>query len=108
MQSFDAIREQLLQTQATLRGRVSAIRRDRRQVDGPLAADWQEQATEMENDEVLTFLDSEGRQELERVATALARIDAGTYGKCTGCRKKIPIKRLAALPHATTCVKCAA
>ena len=38
---------------------------------------------------------------------ALARLDAGTYGRCIGCGRTIPPARLAAVPGVETCVDCA-
>lgn len=40
-------------------------------------------------------------------ASALARIEGGTYGSCEECRRPIPVERLEALPHTTTCAVCA-
>lgn len=37
---------------------------------------------------------------------ALKRIEDGTYGSCTQCGKKIPKKRLNALPHTELCIAC--
>lgn len=39
---------------------------------------------------------------------ALARIDAGTYGFCVACGRRIPVERLQARPMADRCVACAA
>lgn len=48
--------------------------------------------------------------ELERlrdeVTAALAKLDAGSYGRCDGCGRPVPEERLAALPWATRCVPC--
>lgn len=38
---------------------------------------------------------------------ALAKIDAGTYGRCDECGKAIGRDRLEALPAASRCVECA-
>jgi DnaK suppressor protein len=46
------------------------------------------------------------RDMLDSVNEALAKIDAGTYGKCDVCSKVIPKKRLDALPYATMCTDC--
>ncbi|RBY95318.1 conjugal transfer protein TraR [Blastococcus sp. TF02-8] len=43
---------------------------------------------------------------IEEIDAALARIDAGTYGRCTGCEKAIPEERLELRPFARTCVAC--
>lgn len=42
------------------------------------------------------------------IDAALARIEAGTYGRCTGCRREIPEERLELRPFAGTCVACTA
>lgn len=42
-------------------------------------------------------------QEIDR---ALARVAAGTYGRCEDCRDPIPIERLEALPATPVCVEC--
>ncbi|NEK86649.1 conjugal transfer protein TraR [Blastococcus saxobsidens] len=43
---------------------------------------------------------------IEQIDAALARIDAGTYGRCTGCQAEIPEERLELRPFAGTCVSC--
>lgn len=42
----------------------------------------------------------------ERVREALARIDAGTYGRCVDCGAELPNERLEARPEAARCVNC--
>ena len=42
----------------------------------------------------------------ERLKTALAAIDAGTYGVCVDCGEEISEGRLRALPDAIRCVPC--
>jgi RNA polymerase-binding transcription factor DksA len=39
----------------------------------------------------------------DRILAALARIDAGTYGRCEVCSAPIAEARLNAIPSATTC-----
>jgi RNA polymerase-binding transcription factor len=36
----------------------------------------------------------------------VARIDAGSYGRCERCGQEIPEERLDAVPYATLCVTC--
>ena len=74
----------------------------------PVSAKFSEQSVEMENQELVLNLDSEGRDELRQIDKALARLDAGTYGICTSCGEKIAAERLHALPFAALCVDCAA
>lgn len=84
--------------------RVDRIAVDLRKPGDP---DWQERATELENDDVLEGLDDASRAEVTAIRAALRRIDAGTYGLCARCGQEIGAARLAALPSATTCVVCA-
>ncbi len=50
---------------------------------------------------------TEAKSAVSRLESALARAEAGTYGRCERCGAAIPSERLAALPDATTCVSCA-
>ena len=43
---------------------------------------------------------------LGEVEDALARLDDGTYGRCSACGATIDDERLAAAPTATTCAAC--
>jgi RNA polymerase-binding transcription factor DksA len=46
--------------------------------------------------------------EIQAIDDALERIEAGTYGVCEQCRKKILPERLKALPSASRCTRCQA
>ncbi|MGO2747894.1 TraR/DksA family transcriptional regulator [Microbacterium sp.] len=63
----------------------------------PLSAEWSR----------LSGLLDGAREELQQVDDALARMDAGTYGVCTNCGRRIPIARLRVRPFAELCVPCA-
>jgi RNA polymerase-binding protein DksA len=43
---------------------------------------------------------------LAAIDAALARIEAGTYGKCQNCGQDISPERLEAIPWATRCINC--
>jgi DnaK suppressor protein len=45
-------------------------------------------------------------KELTQIERALARLRQGSYGRCEGCNKKIPVMRLSALPYSTLCIVC--
>ena len=47
------------------------------------------------------------RRELATTRDALARLDDGSYGRCTRCGNDIGAERLAAIANVTTCVRCA-
>ena len=44
--------------------------------------------------------------QVSAIEAALARIDAGTWGRCTSCHKPINPERLEALPSAALCIDC--
>ncbi len=46
------------------------------------------------------------RQHLSAIDAALARLDDGTYGRCTACHQPIAPGRLEALPWAALCIDC--
>jgi DnaK suppressor protein len=103
--SFNELREQLNKRRAELLVRLERIIQELRH-EGGLPADFEEQATERENDEVLAGLDDASRTEIQQIQTTLRRLDAGQYGHCKDCHKPIPAKRLKARPYSTRCLKC--
>jgi RNA polymerase-binding transcription factor DksA len=104
MATHDGARARLLERLDMLAQRSGRIGADlRRLVD----RDWEEQAAELENDEVLAGLDAMTRTELREIGDALRRLEAGRYGTCTNCGQTIGATRLAALPAAPRCVACA-
>ena len=46
------------------------------------------------------------RSALQTIDAALARLEAGTYGRCTACGARIAPERLEALPSAALCIAC--
>jgi RNA polymerase-binding transcription factor DksA len=46
------------------------------------------------------------RDTAAELLAALARMDAGSYGRCEGCGAVIPYERLEALPETRFCVSC--
>lgn len=63
----------------------------------PLSAEWSR----------LSGLLDGARDELQQVDDALARMDAGDYGVCANCGRRIPVARLRVRPFAQYCVPCA-
>lgn len=43
---------------------------------------------------------------IEEIDAALARLEAGTYGRCVSCGSGIPVERLEFRPSAAACVPC--
>lgn len=59
-----------------------------------------------EHHEVAARVEALARASIAEIDAALARIDAGTYGQCSGCGTAIPPERLDAMPAAAHCVTC--
>ena len=107
MTQTDTIRATLLARRTELAERVQRIDHDLRHRDEPMSPDFAEQVVEQENLDVLYSLEAEGREELARVERALVRLDRGEYTQCARCGEEIAPQRLAALPYAETCIRCA-
>ena len=65
--------------------------------------DWEENAQESENDEVLEGLGTAGLTEIKGIRAALKRIEEGEYGYCVTCGDPISEDRLDLLPHTPFC-----
>jgi RNA polymerase-binding protein DksA len=96
---------------AALEAKLKELEQRAEHIDEDLAAtpdsDWEDNATEHEDDEVLMGLSDVTQGDIREIKLALNRIAAGQYGTCVSCGESIPEARLSALPHTTTCVKCA-
>ncbi len=105
MQKEEQFKQKLLVMKEDTSHRISAIDRDIKH-EG-MTADWAEQATERENDEVLESLGNTAELELVMINNALKRIEQGTYFRCSLCGQDIPVARLELLPFSSHCVSCA-
>ena len=76
-------------------------------LSNPGNSDWEENALESENDEVLAGVGDMTKNEIHEIKLALSLIESGSYGKCSSCGQEISKERLAAIPFATTCIHCA-
>jgi DnaK suppressor protein len=101
---YQAIRARLEKRRDEITRMLGRIEGDLRK---PGDRDWQERATEAENDEVLERLGENALQELERIREALGRLEQGSYGVCASCGDPIAPRRLEVLPFTTVCVACA-
>lgn len=103
-EDLKALRAELLAQQSELQNRVDKLERDLSQAK---SADFAEQVTERENDDVLRELAREAKEEILKITHTLIRIDDDAYGYCDRCGKEISEKRLKAIPHADFCISCA-
>ena len=95
---------------AELEERLGELTARARGIDDTLSAaaneDWDENAIESEDDEVLEGVGKIALAEIKQIELALSRIESGTYGTCTECGRPIHKERLEALPSTTKCKDC--
>ncbi len=99
----DKLREQFEARIAELVEQAKEIDAELRETPNP---DYEENATEMEGDEVLEGLGQVALDEIRQLNLAIKRIDNGIYGDCAECGELIGKGRLKAVPHATKCMDC--
>lgn len=100
-------RAKLIELREELTRRLTAIEKDLHHVENKVEKDFAEQATQRENDDVLTSLDVDTKARLREIDNALSRIENGEYGICNTCGEEIDEKRLQAIPYASQCINCA-
>ena len=104
MSDHAALKAQLIQRLRELNERTMDIEKTVSSAGNP---DWEDNAIESEDDDVLMKIGNMTENEIHEIKLAISRIDAGDYGLCVECGKKIAKERLEALPFATTCIACA-
>ncbi|WP_238984541.1 TraR/DksA family transcriptional regulator [Billgrantia kenyensis] len=97
---LEALREELIE-------RVDRYKVHKLRLENPLDRDMEEQAIELENEEVIDALEEEAEEELRQVVHALERIEEGAGEQCERCGEGIDPRRLEAIPYATLCIDCA-
>lgn len=76
-------------------------------LSNPGSSDWSENAVESEDDEVLSRVGRVTKDEIQEIRLALNQIETGHYGTCTACGGEISKERMAVMPYATKCIRCA-
>ncbi|MEO0543348.1 MAG: TraR/DksA C4-type zinc finger protein [Pseudomonadota bacterium] len=102
MADFEKYREKLEKRRKYLVMRLENIEDE---LDQPSNPNWDDDATESEQDEVLEDLGVSGQEEIKAIDAALQRMDDGTYGYCVVSGEKISEERLDVLPHTPFCKK---
>ena len=83
--NLELVKQNLLDKQAEITSRVDRTHNHIHHREEPVSADFSEQVTEMENEEIIHALDEEGRVELKQIQRALDRLDKGEYESCSSC-----------------------
>jgi DnaK suppressor protein len=85
---------------------VEEASRERAEASAEVEPDWPDRASNASSAAVLSRLGDMEQDELREIEDALARIDAGTWGRCETCGGAIGRQRLMALPEARQCLSC--
>lgn len=101
------VRNELLDMLEDLDTRLEKITADVRHSEQPLSKDFEEQASETENDQVVDQLGLSARSMVAKIKKALGKLDQGDYGICVECGRKISPQRLKILPYTEVCIACA-
>jgi DnaK suppressor protein len=112
---LESYRNVLLGLRSRLRGDLDqmtdeALRRSQNETSGNLSnvpLHMADVGTENYDQEFTLGLIENEQATLEQVQSALNRIDAGSYGRCTECQEPIAKPRLQALPYTKHCIQCA-
>jgi DnaK suppressor protein len=107
-QQVEAFRGRLLQQQQALRGLQQTADEAARTVElDQTSVGRLSRMDALQGQAMSQERDRRRRIELQRIAAALQRIDAGDYGACVHCGDEIAIKRLELDPAAPLCIDCA-
>jgi len=106
---LDAIKfkTQLLSLRDEMTQRIKAIDKDLHHEEHAIEKDFAEQATQLENDEVLNSLEHEAKATVMEIDKALLRMENNTFGICVECNKEINEQRLNIAPYSSLCINCA-
>lgn len=104
MAKVDHFRQKILERLQELGRRMGEIETE---LDQPKPRDLNDQAIDLEDDEVLETLGLAAQQESRELRAAMKRCDDGTFGICANCGEPISDARLEIVPHAQVCRGCA-
>jgi len=99
-------RKQLLAKRESLLQLVKAARTSETEGNDKVAPDLGDRALSTVIRDLSYQLTAGQRDIVRRVDDALDRMEAGTYGICVSCEKKVQLDRLDAVPWARHCIEC--
>jgi len=103
----------LIQTREGITGDISHITKEnlksQKESSGDLSGyslHMADMASDSYDRELSLNIAGEEQEIVYEIDDALKRIEEGDFGKCISCGKKIPQKRLNAVPYAKYCIQC--
>ncbi len=104
MTDTEVFKSLLLRRKAALTERIEGANKE---LSAPHSKDWDDQAIEREQEEVVEALSEADRAELRGIEAALTRIREHSFGECASCGDPISEARLLTLPATPFCRRCA-
>lgn len=103
---IEHLKNELLRSRQDIEERLQKLKNHIQHVDTDNDPDFEEQAVQNANDDVVNELSDSLKLQLSEINLALNRIDKGTYGICSSCGEEISSERLNAIPYTTSCKQC--
>ncbi|MFA6047432.1 MAG: TraR/DksA C4-type zinc finger protein [Parcubacteria group bacterium] len=111
--TLEELKTQLLKEKEELEKNLSRIARPVNAKEGDyettfdeIGSDRDDNATEVDQYSGNMPVENTLEKKLQEIIDALDRMEKGTYGICSNCKKDISIERLRANPAAKTCIEC--
>lgn len=108
-----APREDLERDRAALLVEIDRIEREEVKAESQYDAEFSGYGTHMAETGTEIFEQERGlaleqalKAQMAEVEHALAKLEAGSYGRCDNCGRDIALDRLLALPRAALCIAC--
>jgi DnaK suppressor protein len=98
--------EMLQEEKTRLLNNTNIIQKEEMTLSPDDMADEVDLASSELNQSVAMRLRDRERMLLQKIETALAKIESGSFGICDSCEEQIEIKRLEARPVANLCIGC--
>jgi DnaK suppressor protein len=102
----DRVRKKLIERRDSLVRRRQENLRQAQELYTAYEPDPADVAADVSSARVVERLSDEELMQLQRIGSALARLDEGTYGACVVCGDEIAKARLAVVPEADRCATC--
>ncbi|MCH7492448.1 TraR/DksA C4-type zinc finger protein [Patescibacteria group bacterium] len=111
--TINQFKEKLLKQKQQITKQLEGITHESKFDKDKIQAKWEERGDKEEDNavEVAEYQDNISLERnleinLEKIDSALGKIEDGTYGVCDSCGNKIDDARLIAYPEATLCMTC--
>ena len=99
-------RRTLLERRDSLLARLRSSTHEADELLGEREPDWEDRAANVTAASTLDSIVDNERVQLAQIQAALVRMEAGTWGHCVVCGKRLSDERLRVAPEAARCPSC--